>query len=250
MKAIRTLGSALQSQDNYYSSVSQDQETTDLHNPLTSTKVIMEASGSAPDTAPAETKQSNSANDYEDDPDIFTLFEPNEDCICEFGDIILIVNDGFHPIQKLRVSSCVLAMSSKVLKVLFSKRFSEGQRVQGRSAAEPQEIELQDAPTPMRQLCQVLHHQSVEDLNVSATDVIHERNNRLTYSSPLQRCSTLRSWPINTIVPTRHTCRQMPYFRNSMVVQMLGWSRTTLSDSSLLPSCSISLVIFVTSGGS
>ncbi|KAI5360630.1 putative BTB/POZ domain-containing protein [Septoria linicola] len=124
----------------------------------------MNASGSAPDTALAKTKQSNSALDNEDSADLFTLFEPNEDCIGEFGDIILVVNDGFHPVQKLRVSSCVLAMSSRVFKVLFSKRFSEGQRVKNRSAVEPQEIELLDGPVPMRQLCQLLHHQDVENL--------------------------------------------------------------------------------------
>ena len=101
--------------------------------------------------------------------DLYTLFEPNEDCICEFGDVVLVINDGFHPVQKLRVSSCVLAMSSKVFKALFSKQYSEGSNGKDRSSSKPYEIELQDAPTPMKHLCRLLHLEGVSgsELEVS-----------------------------------------------------------------------------------
>lgn len=54
------------------------------------------------------------------------LFAPSSETVCEFGDVILVADDGFHPIIKIRVSSCILAGASKGFKVLFSKRFAEG----------------------------------------------------------------------------------------------------------------------------
>lgn len=108
----------------------------------------------APSASPPQLDESN------DDLPLFSLFEPTEECICDFGDIILNADDGFHPAQKLRVSSCILAMSSKVFKALFSKRFAEGQAGASRSSSEPHEIVVQDLPTPLKHLCQMLHHQT------------------------------------------------------------------------------------------
>lgn len=88
-----------------------------------------------------------------------TLFEPNGECICDFGDIMLNADDGFHPPQKLRVSSCILAMSSKVFKALFSKKFAEGQAGVGRSLERRHEILVKDRSTPLKHLCMLLHHQ-------------------------------------------------------------------------------------------
>lgn len=113
----------------------------------------------------ADTESAIAADPAADDQETFmelcTLFEPNEDCICEFGDVILVVDDGFHPVEKLRVSSCILAMSSRVFKALFSKRYAEGLNGKDRSSKEPYEVQLQDAPGPMKQLCQLLHHQDI-----------------------------------------------------------------------------------------
>lgn len=105
--------------------------------------------------------------------ELCSLFdEQNEDCICEFGDIVLVVNDGFHPIQKLRVSSCVLAMSSRVFKVLFSGRFAEGLAAKDRSSSQPYEVEIQDAPVPMKQLCRLLHHQEAFETEDKSANVL------------------------------------------------------------------------------
>lgn len=106
---------------------------------------------------PAATAAADSVDTDEELP-LITLFEPNEECVCEFGDVILCADDGFHPPQKLRVSSCILAMSSKPFKALFSKKFAEGQAGADRDSGKPHEIVMKDKPTPLRQLCQLLHH--------------------------------------------------------------------------------------------
>ncbi|KAK4495879.1 hypothetical protein PRZ48_013147 [Zasmidium cellare] len=112
---------------------------------------------STPPAAPGQSALPTDSSDTE--VPLTTLFEPTEECICPFGDIILNADDGFHPPQKLRVSSCILAMSSKVFKALFSKKFAEGQAGEGRSAETPHEILVKDAPTPLHHLCLLLHQQ-------------------------------------------------------------------------------------------
>lgn len=94
-----------------------------------------------------------------DGPIFASLFAPNEDCICPFGDVTLAVDDGFLPPIRLRVSSCILAMASKVFRALFSKKYKEGQPDPESST---KEIPIEDSPKAMKVLCQVLHHQSLD----------------------------------------------------------------------------------------
>ncbi|CAK3823077.1 Hypothetical predicted protein [Lecanosticta acicola] len=94
-----------------------------------------------------------------DAPDLLTLLQPQEETICEFGDIILVADDGFYPTLKIRVSSCIIAMSSKPLKALFSNKYSECKFAEERSADKPHEVALKDAPVPLKHLCRLLHHQ-------------------------------------------------------------------------------------------
>jgi len=72
--------------------------------------------------------------------------------------VTLVANDDYHPQIKIKVSSCVLAHSSSVFKVLFSSRFAEGQTL--RSVV--QEISLVDHPGSLLLLCQMLHPQDYD----------------------------------------------------------------------------------------
>lgn len=101
------------------------------------------------------------ASDDEELP-LITLFEANEECICEFGDIVLCADDGFHAPQRLRVSSCILAMRSKPFKALFSKKFMEGSTGSDRSSRNPHDVHITDSPTPLKHLCQLLHLSPVD----------------------------------------------------------------------------------------
>lgn len=112
-------------------------------------------------------------------PDFLSLFEPTEESICEFGDIILVADDGFHPPSKIRISSCILASSSKPFKALFSKKFAEGFVADTRNAAAPHEVQIQDPPKPLSHLCRLLHHKPV------VQDLIQRRNGDLSASEML-----------------------------------------------------------------
>ena len=60
-------------------------------------------------------------------PSLVELFEPSSLSMCEFGDIMLVVEDGLHKQLKLKVNSCILASTSKVFKTLFQGCFAEGE---------------------------------------------------------------------------------------------------------------------------
>lgn len=82
------------------------------------------------------------------------LFDPPTDSICEFGDVTLIVDDALHPTLRMKVSSCILATSSKVFRALFSNKLSEDRS---------KEILLREPPRAMRMLCGLLHLQPLDE---------------------------------------------------------------------------------------
>lgn len=97
-------------------------------------------------------------------PSLVKLFEPASQSMCEFGDIMLVVEDGIHKQLKLQVNSCILASTSKVFKTLFRGCFAEGEAIR----AGTREVYMNDNPTPMLALCQLLHLKVVEPaVNVS-----------------------------------------------------------------------------------
>jgi len=101
------------------------------------------------------------------------LFEPSENTVCQFGDILLVADDGFHPPLGLRVSSCILAMSSKVFKALFGRKFSEGQTSCGGKGENPRKVKVSDAPRAMTLLCKLLHLQCIDvDDHLSEGDLV------------------------------------------------------------------------------
>ena len=114
-------------------------------------------------TVMTDNTESSTSTKAADDafPDFLSLFEPTEENVCEFGDINLVADDGFHPPSKIRISSCILASSSKPFKALFSKKFSEGFVADMRNAAAPHEVQIQDPPKPLSHLCRLLHHKPV-----------------------------------------------------------------------------------------
>jgi hypothetical protein len=96
-------------------------------------------------------------NDH-DTQSFVDLFETRSETVCDFGDVILNVNDGFHPAVKIQVSSCILATASKVFKALFSNRFAEGQAMRAGHQS-PSEIHIKDTPKDLLLLCKLLHWQ-------------------------------------------------------------------------------------------
>jgi hypothetical protein len=105
------------------------------------------------DVAPSWAKESQS-----DIPSFVHLFEPRSETVCDFGDIILVVDDDFHPAVKIKVSSCILATARKVFKALFSNRFAEGKAVRAEHQT-PCEILIKDTPNDLLLLCKLLHWQ-------------------------------------------------------------------------------------------
>lgn len=95
---------------------------------------------------------------FDKTPSLVDLFRSPNEILCEFGDVTLIADDGFHPILKIRVSSCILSTASKVFTALFSKNFAEGQALR-KDAADGQSIELHmgDRPADLLALCKLLH---------------------------------------------------------------------------------------------
>lgn len=92
-----------------------------------------------------------------------TLFEPPTELVCEFGDVILVVNNDYHPIVKVKVSSCMLATSSPVFKALFSKNFAEGHAIR-KAHHTPAHIHVVDPERPFLKLCRLLHLQEIAAL--------------------------------------------------------------------------------------
>lgn len=114
------------------------------------------------DTAPAGAESANGhpidhfpEHSDEELPSFVSLYETPDENLCEFGDVVLVADDGFHPRLKIRVSSCVMACFRKVFRTLFSSRFAEGQSLR----AGVSEIKLADNPTSLLVLCHYLHRQ-------------------------------------------------------------------------------------------
>lgn len=96
--------------------------------------------------------------DPNDIPSLVDLFQPPTEVFCEFGDVILVVDDGYHPATKIRISSCILATTSSVFKALFSANFSEGKALRSHAGGnQPTELTMSDRPADMRKLCKLLH---------------------------------------------------------------------------------------------
>lgn len=109
----------------------------------------------------AETQSVYTDAREDDTISLVALFESvHTEEVCPFGDVTLVLDDGFHPTTHIRVSSCILAMASPVFKALFSDKYSEGQN---RSHDLPGEIGVkEDSPNVMIQLCKLLHLQDYE----------------------------------------------------------------------------------------
>ncbi|KAK6428088.1 Riboflavin synthase alpha chain [Oleoguttula sp. CCFEE 5521] len=88
-------------------------------------------------------------------PSLVELFQYPAEAVCEFGDIILVCNDEFHPQLEISASSCNLSSTSKVFKALLSKRFAEGRAVH---AGEINEIHVVEEPQLFLSMCSMLHH--------------------------------------------------------------------------------------------
>lgn len=97
---------------------------------------------------------------YPDDalPSLVELFEPAARSMCEFGDIMLVIEDGRHPQLRLQVNSCILASTSRVFKTLLRGCFAEGKAIRSGT----REVYMDDKPTSMLALCQLLHLKPVE----------------------------------------------------------------------------------------
>lgn len=110
--------------------------------------------------APSAGSATPSSAQYPDDilPSLAELFDPSSHDMCEFGDIMLVIEDGYHPQLKIKVSSCMLASTSKVFRTLFRGCFVEGEAIR----AGTREIYMNDKPAPMLALCQLLHMRPVE----------------------------------------------------------------------------------------
>ncbi|KAM0720440.1 hypothetical protein Q7P37_004576 [Cladosporium fusiforme] len=109
----------------------------------------------------ADQQDTNSErSDYDDTPSLIELFRSPNEILCEFGDVVLIADDGFHPILKIRVSSCLLATASKVFKALFRGSFAEGEALRSSAGSEPVDIYLRDQPQSLLALCELLHFRS------------------------------------------------------------------------------------------
>lgn len=98
-------------------------------------------------------------DDYDADelPAFFHLFEYPTETLCEYGDAILIADDGLRCI-KIHISTCILASASRVFKALFSRRFAEGQALSSQRQT-PAEIQMHDTPAALLGLCKLLHFQ-------------------------------------------------------------------------------------------
>lgn len=78
--------------------------------------------------------------------------------VYELGDVVLVADDGIHPAQKMKVSTVVLSVASKVFKALFSGGFAEAEAIRN-SVHDAVEIRISDHPSDALLLCQLLHFQ-------------------------------------------------------------------------------------------
>ena len=68
--------------------------------------------------APGEQQDKISVEDQDGELSSFmSLFDSPDESVCEFRDVTLVAQDGFHPRMKIEVSSCILASSSRVFKL-------------------------------------------------------------------------------------------------------------------------------------
>lgn len=111
------------------------------------------------DTTTSNTTPSGAGYPDEVLPSLVELFDPPSHSMCEFGDIMLVIEDGYHPQLRLRVNSCILSSTSNIFRALLRGCFAEGAAIR---AGETREVYMNDHPTPMLALCQLLHHKPVE----------------------------------------------------------------------------------------
>lgn len=79
--------------------------------------------------------------------------------LCPDGDVVLVV-EGKYETMRITVSSVVLSLASKVLKIYFTPKYREGVDFAREDRQSPLEIVLQeDIPEAMLELCSILHHQ-------------------------------------------------------------------------------------------
>lgn len=78
--------------------------------------------------------------------------------VYETGDVVLVADDGIHSAQKMKVSTVVLSVASKVFKALFSGGFAEAETIRN-SVHDAVEIRISDHPSDALLLCQLLHFQ-------------------------------------------------------------------------------------------
>ncbi|OQO10496.1 hypothetical protein B0A48_03793 [Cryoendolithus antarcticus] len=105
----------------------------------------------------------------DDTPSLIELFQCPIETLCDFGDIILVCNDDFHPQLKIRVSSCILANSSNVFRALFSERFAEGHAVH---TGETNEIHVVETPRVFLVMCSLLHHSTIDESKTPVVDLL------------------------------------------------------------------------------
>ena len=85
--------------------------------------------------------------------------------VCDTGDVVLVADDGTHPALKIKVSTVILSVASKVFKTLFRSGFAEAQAIRNSPHALV-EIHIGDPPCDALLLCQILHYQgNLENLN-------------------------------------------------------------------------------------
>ena len=82
--------------------------------------------------------------------------------------MVLVVDDGFLPQLKVKVSSAILACFSKVFRALFSSRFAEGQGVQ----AGVKEVAISDDPRALLSLCRILHRKTLLDRHIGTASAL------------------------------------------------------------------------------
>ncbi|KAE9376314.1 hypothetical protein N431DRAFT_501229 [Stipitochalara longipes BDJ] len=94
------------------------------------------------------------------------------------GDVILSLGD-----VSLLISSKVLSVASPVFRVMFGPHFQEGEALSRSNSTAPAVIPLlDDDPTAMKILCQVLHHQTEAPYELFAAENISGLRNLATVS--------------------------------------------------------------------
>lgn len=79
--------------------------------------------------------------------------------VCDSGDILLIADDGFYPPPKIKVSSVLLSIDSKVFEALLSGGSSESQAIRDASGTSVK-VRTSDAASDLLLLGQPLHFKS------------------------------------------------------------------------------------------